>query len=162
MRLFDRFRHEIGVFAKSIACPLDLDNDRMVKKAVKQSRRNHGVPKMLNSTSAIAALVSVFTASRRVLRFPSAVASFALRLCAACIASTFAFRVRISSATLCGLSRHCPHSVEARRSGRDWKNTTLPSTRNQTGQPPGPRADHSLKDARQAVAPFARRLLRPS
>jgi hypothetical protein len=41
----DVFRHEIGMLAKSIARPLDLDDGRMVKKAVKQSCGDYGVPK---------------------------------------------------------------------------------------------------------------------
>ena len=44
----DVFRHEIGVLAKSIARPLDLDDGRMVKKAVKQSCGDHGVPKNMS------------------------------------------------------------------------------------------------------------------
>ena len=44
----DIFRHEIGVLAKSIARPLDLDDGRMVKKAVKQGGRDHGVSKNMS------------------------------------------------------------------------------------------------------------------
>jgi hypothetical protein len=42
------FRHEIGMLAKSITRPLDLDDGRMVQKAVKQSGRDHGVSKNLS------------------------------------------------------------------------------------------------------------------
>ena len=44
----DVFRHEIGMLAQSIARPLDLDDGRMVKKAVKQSGRDHGVSKNMS------------------------------------------------------------------------------------------------------------------
>ena len=45
----DVFRHEIGMLAKSIARPLDLDDGRMVKKAVKQSGRDHRVSENMSS-----------------------------------------------------------------------------------------------------------------
>jgi hypothetical protein len=41
----DVFRHEIGMLAKSITRALDLDDGRVVKKAVKQSGRDHWVAK---------------------------------------------------------------------------------------------------------------------